>query len=167
MVWFHIELNQTRLRADKWNSEQSQTDRMLRELRSQVDDLTEALSAKDGQLAVLKIRLDEADQLLKSRSAALDEAQKENSRYAPVTTFWSRGHFQFFMNWIQYYLTCWISRIMQDHTKGSSMQSQALETIQDRLREAETALRREQDSYRQMQVLMMSFFFLYIHFSQI
>ncbi|XP_035529374.1 golgin subfamily A member 5 [Morone saxatilis] len=115
------ELNQTRLRADRWNSEQSQTDRMLRELRSQVDDLTEALSAKDGQLAVLKIRLDEADQLLKSRSAALDEAQKEKSR------------------------------IMQDHTEGSSMHSQALETIQERLREAETALRREQDSYRQMQ----------------
>ncbi|XP_076605664.1 golgin subfamily A member 5 [Chaetodon auriga] len=115
------ELNQTRLRADKWNSEQSQTDRMLRELRSHVDDLTEALSAKDSQLAVLKIRLDEADQLLKSRSAALDEAQKEKSR------------------------------IMQDLTEGSSMQSQALETIQARLREAETALRREQDSYRQMQ----------------
>lgn len=115
------ELNQTRLRADKWNSEQSQTDRMLRELRSQVDDLTEALSAKDGQLAVLKIRLDEADQLLKSRSSALDEAQKEKSR------------------------------IMQDHTEGSSMHSQALQTMQERLREAETALRREQDNYRQMQ----------------
>ncbi|XP_045918259.1 golgin subfamily A member 5 [Micropterus dolomieu] len=115
------ELNQTRLRADRWNSEQSQTDRMLRELRSQVDDLTEALSAKDGQLAVLKIRLDEADQLLKSRSAALDEAQKEKSR------------------------------IMLDQTEGSSMQSQALEMIQERLRETELALRREQDNYRQMQ----------------
>lgn len=41
------------------------------------------------------------------------------------------------------------------------MQSQALETIQDRLRESETALRREQDSYRQMQVPMMSFILLY------
>ena len=58
---------------------------MIRELRSQVDDLTEALSAKDGQLAVLKIRLDEADQLLKSRSAALDEAQKDKLRYDPVS----------------------------------------------------------------------------------
>nr|XP_046268366.1 golgin subfamily A member 5 [Scatophagus argus] len=115
------ELNQTRLRADRWNSEQSQTDRMVRELRSQVDDLTEALSAKDGQLAVLKVRLDEADQLLKTRSAALDEAQKEKLR------------------------------IMQNHTEGSSMHSQALETLQERLREAETALRREQDSYHQMQ----------------
>ena len=68
------------MRADRWNSEQSHTDRALREHRSQVEDLAEALSAKDGQLAVLKIRLDEADQILKSRSAALDEAQKERSR---------------------------------------------------------------------------------------
>ncbi|XP_043998182.1 golgin subfamily A member 5 [Gambusia affinis] len=115
------ELNRARLRADKRTSEQSQTDRALRELRSQVDDLTEALSAKDGQLAVLKVRLDEADQLLTSRSFALEEAQKEKSR------------------------------IMQDHTEGSSMQSQALEKIQERLREAELSVRREQDSYRQMQ----------------
>lgn len=45
---------------------------------------------------------------------------------------------------------------MQDHTEGSSMHSQALETLQDRLREAETGLRREQDSYHQMQVFLMS-----------
>ncbi|XP_047466709.1 golgin subfamily A member 5 [Mugil cephalus] len=115
------ELNQARLRADRWNSEQSHTDRTLRELRLHVDDLNEALSAKDGQLAVLKIRLDEADQLLKSRSVALEEMQREKSR------------------------------IVQDHSEGSSVQSQALETIQERLREAELALRREQDSYRQMQ----------------
>lgn len=115
------ELNQSRLRADKWNSEQSVTDRTLRELRSQVDDLTEALSAKDGQLAVLKVRLDEADQLLKSRNVALEEAQKEKSR------------------------------IIQDHSEGSNMHSQALETLQERLREAEQSLRREQDNYRQMQ----------------
>ncbi|XP_034051422.1 golgin subfamily A member 5 [Thalassophryne amazonica] len=115
------ELNQARLRTDKWNSDQSKTDRALRELQSRVDDLTEALSAKDSQLAVLKIRLDEADQLLKSRNATLEEVQKEKSR------------------------------IMQDHTEGSSMHSQALETMQERLREAELALRREQDSYRQIQ----------------
>ncbi|XP_011488373.1 golgin subfamily A member 5 [Oryzias latipes] len=115
------ELNQARLRADRWNSEQAQKDRAFRDLRSQVDDLSEALSAKDGQLAVLKVRLDEADQLLKSRNAALEEAQRETSR------------------------------IMQDHTEGSSMNSQALETMQERLREAEKAVRREQESYRQMQ----------------
>lgn len=78
---FPTELNQARLRTEKWNSDQSRTDRTVRELRSQVDDLTEALGAKDGQLAVLKVRLDEADQLLKSRSSALEEAQTERSRY--------------------------------------------------------------------------------------
>ncbi|KAK5917307.1 hypothetical protein CgunFtcFv8_012209 [Champsocephalus gunnari] len=115
------ELNHARLRADRRNSEQSQSDRMLRDLRSKVDDLTESLSAKDAQLAVLKVRLDEADQMLKSRSAALEEALKERSRIA------------------------------LDHSEGSSVHSQALETIQERLRDAELSARREQDSYRQMQ----------------
>lgn len=36
------------------------------------------------------------------------------------------------------------------------MHSQALETLQERLREAETGLRREQDSYHQMQVYFIS-----------
>ncbi|KAL2099175.1 hypothetical protein ACEWY4_005655 [Coilia grayii] len=115
------ELNIARARTDKWNTDQSRTDRTLRELRSQVDDLTEALSAKDGQLAVLKVRLDEADQLLKVRNSALEEAQNEKSR------------------------------ILQDHSEGNNLNSQAIHTLQDRLREAEAAVKREQDNYRQMQ----------------
>lgn len=75
------ELNLARARTERWNTDQSRTDRTIRELRSQVDDLTEALSAKDGQLAVLKVRLDEADQLLKVRNSALEEAQNEKSRF--------------------------------------------------------------------------------------
>lgn len=43
-------------------------------------------------------------------------------------------------------------RILQDHSEGHSLHSQALHTLQERLREAEAALNREQDSYRQMQV---------------
>ncbi|XP_053088442.1 golgin subfamily A member 5 isoform X1 [Pangasianodon hypophthalmus] len=115
------ELNQARSRAEKWNAEQSRSDRAVRELRSQVDDLTQALTAKDAQLAVLRVRLDEADQLLKARSSALEDAQSERTR------------------------------ILQDHSEGNSLHSQALQTLQERLREAETALNREQDSYRQMQ----------------
>ncbi|XP_050981414.1 golgin subfamily A member 5 [Labeo rohita] len=115
------EVNLSRARAEKWNSDQSRVDRTCRELRAQVDDLTEALSAKDGQLAVLKVRLDEADQLLKARSSALEEAQSERMR------------------------------ILQDHSEGSSLQSQALQTLQDRVRDAEATVKREQESYRQMQ----------------
>lgn len=79
------ELNQARSRAEKWNAEQGRSDRAVRELRAQVDDLTQALSAKDAQLAVLRVRLDEADQLLKARSSALEEAQSERSRYFTAT----------------------------------------------------------------------------------
>ncbi|XP_054652990.1 golgin subfamily A member 5 isoform X2 [Dunckerocampus dactyliophorus] len=118
---FQEELNRARLRADSWNTEQAQGDRALRGLRSQVDDLNEALAAKDRQLAVLKVRLDEADQLLRSRSAALEEVQKEKSR------------------------------ILEDHTEGSSVQSLALQSLQERLREAEQTHRRDEDSFRQMQ----------------
>lgn len=51
---------------------------------------------------------------------------------------------------------------MQDQTEGSSVQSQAFDTIQERLREADLALRREQDSYRQMQVHRMLFIFVHV-----
>ncbi|XP_062851782.1 golgin subfamily A member 5 [Trichomycterus rosablanca] len=115
------ELNQSRSRAEKWNTEQSRSDRAVRDLRAQADDLTHALTAKDAQLAVLKVRLDEADQLLKARSSALEEAHNERTR------------------------------ILQDHTDGNSMHSQLLQTLQERVREAEAGLKREQDSYRQMQ----------------
>jgi len=63
--------------------------------------------------------------------------------------------FSFYMNWLIYYFPCLVFRIMQNQTEGSSMQSQAIETIQARLRDAELALRREKDGYRQMQVLTM------------
>lgn len=85
-----VEVNLTRTRAEKWNSDQSRVDRTVRELRAQVDDLTEALSAKDGQLAVLKVRLDEADQLLKARSSALEQAQNERVRWVSLTIHGSR-----------------------------------------------------------------------------
>ncbi|KFQ58546.1 Golgin subfamily A member 5, partial [Pelecanus crispus] len=115
------ELNKSRERVEKWNVDHSKSDRMVRELRAQVDDLTEAVGAKDSQLAVLKVRLQEADQLLSARTEALEALQSEKSR------------------------------IIQDHSEGSSLQNQALQTLQERLRDADSALKREQESYKQMQ----------------
>ncbi|XP_059951688.1 golgin subfamily A member 5 [Mesoplodon densirostris] len=115
------ELNKARARVEKWNVDHSKSDRITRELRAQVDDLTEAVAAKDSQLAVLKVRLQEADQLLNTRTEALEALQSEKSR------------------------------IMQDHSEGSSLQSQALQTLQERLHEADATLKREQESYKQMQ----------------
>ncbi|KAM7108711.1 golgin subfamily A member 5 isoform 1-T3 [Ciconia maguari] len=118
---YFVELNKSRERVEKWNVDHSKSDRMVRELRARVDDLTEAVGAKDSQLAVLKVRLQEADQLLSARTEALEALQSEKSR------------------------------IIQDHSEGSSLQNQALQTLQERLRDADSALKREQESYKQMQ----------------
>ncbi|KAH0620414.1 hypothetical protein JD844_020838 [Phrynosoma platyrhinos] len=115
------ELNNARARVEKWNTDHSNSDRLVRELQAQVDDLTEAAAAKDSQLAVLKVRLQEADQLLNSRNKALEALQNEKSR------------------------------IIQDNSEGTSLHNQALQTLQERLYDAESALKREQDSYKQMQ----------------
>lgn len=115
------ELNKSREKVEKWNVDHSKSDRMVRELQARVDDLTEAVGAKDSQLAVLKVRLQEADQLLSARTEALEALQSEKSR------------------------------IIQDHSEGSSLQNQALQTLQERLRDADSALKREQESYKQMQ----------------
>ncbi|NXX89821.1 GOGA5 protein, partial [Centropus bengalensis] len=115
------ELNKSRERVEKCNVDHSKSDRMVRELGARVDDLTEAVGAKDSQLAVLKVRLQEADQLLRARTEALEALQSEKSR------------------------------IIQDHSEGSSLQNQALQTLQERLRDADSALKREQESYQQMQ----------------
>ncbi|XP_008110041.2 golgin subfamily A member 5 [Anolis carolinensis] len=115
------ELNNARARVEKWNADHSNSDRLVRELQAQVDDLTEAAAAKDSQLAVLKVRLQEADQLLNSRNKALEALQSEKSR------------------------------ILQDNSEGTSMHNQALQTLQERLHDAESALRREQEGYKQMQ----------------
>ncbi|NXS19913.1 GOGA5 protein, partial [Mystacornis crossleyi] len=115
------ELNKSREKVEKWNADHSKNDRMVRELQARVDDLTEAVGAKDSQLAVLKVRLQEADQLLSARTEALEALQSEKSR------------------------------IIQDHSEGSSLQNQALQTLQERLRDADSALKREQESYKQMQ----------------
>uniref|UniRef100_A0A8C3P0C3 Golgin subfamily A member 5 n=1 Tax=Cyanoderma ruficeps TaxID=181631 RepID=A0A8C3P0C3_9PASS len=115
------ELNKSREKVEKWNADHSKSDRVVRELQARVDDLTEAVGAKDSQLAVLKVRLQEADQLLSARTEALEALQSEKSR------------------------------IIQDHSEGSSLQNQALQTLQERLRDADSALKREQESYKQMQ----------------
>ncbi|XP_032143480.1 golgin subfamily A member 5 isoform X1 [Sapajus apella] len=115
------ELNKARARVEKWNADHSKSDRITRELRAQVDDLTEAVAAKDSQLAVLKVRLQEADQLLSTRTEALEALQSEKSR------------------------------IIQDQSEGNSLQNQALQTLQERLHEADATLKREQESYKQMQ----------------
>ncbi|XP_060036922.1 golgin subfamily A member 5 isoform X2 [Erinaceus europaeus] len=115
------ELDRARASAEKRDVDRSQRDLLARELQAQVDDLTEAVAAKDSQLAVLRVRLQEADQLLEARTEALQASQSEKSR------------------------------IMRSDSEGSSLQDLALQTLQERLHEADASLQRGQESYKQMQ----------------
>ena len=58
----------------------SMHDQLVRELQARELDLTEALKAKDAQLAVLRVRLDEADRRLVSRERNLEEVRLERER---------------------------------------------------------------------------------------
>ncbi len=54
---------------------------MARDLREQNNDVQELLQAKDAQLAVLRVRLDEADHKLKEKQIAAEGAVAEKQRY--------------------------------------------------------------------------------------
>jgi hypothetical protein len=53
---------------------------MLRELQSRESDLMEVLGAKDSQLAVLRVRLEEADKELHNRKLEVDRLQGDRTR---------------------------------------------------------------------------------------
>lgn len=64
----------------------SMHDQLVRELQSRELDLTEALKAKDAQLAVLRVRLEEADKRLLSKEKTLEEVKLERERYGNLQT---------------------------------------------------------------------------------
>lgn len=100
---------------------QSQSDQMVRELQSRESDLMEALQAKDSQLGVLRIRLEEADKQIESKQKSIAGLEGERSR------------------------------ILRDHSDSSGVHGQALDSLQAKLSEVEVTLRREQDSLKQVQ----------------
>lgn len=63
----------------------SQTDTLLRQMRSEIDDLTAALDAREAQNSVLKNRLEEADRQLELLKREMEESVKERERY-PMNT---------------------------------------------------------------------------------
>lgn len=71
-------------RLDHWNSQVSSSDSAIRELQARERDLTAALDAKDAQLAVLRVRLQEADQELTAKRHLVDQLRHENQRCSDV-----------------------------------------------------------------------------------
>lgn len=65
-------------KLDHWNSQISSNDKLVRELREREKDMTAAMDAKDSQLAILKVRLQEADQELLAKQNIIEELTAEN-----------------------------------------------------------------------------------------
>ncbi|KAL3873305.1 hypothetical protein ACJMK2_036441 [Sinanodonta woodiana] len=115
------ELVRLKSKLDEYNRSASNSDQIARELQAREQDLTEALHAKDSQLAVLRIRLEEADREIEKNKKTLQKLQEDRQR------------------------------ILSDHTSSSGVHSQALESLKEKLTEVEASLQREQEAYKQAQ----------------
>ncbi|XP_005099211.1 golgin subfamily A member 5 [Aplysia californica] len=115
------ELSRSKEKLHSQSNSAAMHDQLVRELQARESDLTEALNAKDSQLAVLRVRLDEADRKVSSREQNLEEVKLERER------------------------------ILRDHSDSSGLHGQALDSMKEKLEEVEAALRREQLAYKQAQ----------------
>ncbi|PIK45595.1 putative golgin subfamily A member 5 [Apostichopus japonicus] len=106
----------------KKETQESGTDNIVRQLRSREEDLAEELNAKNSQLAVLRVRLQEADQEIKSKTQQVNDLNGERNR------------------------------ILRDHSDSSGIHSQALDSLKLKLQEAEVEVKREKESYKKLQV---------------
>lgn len=104
---------------EKLNKQLQKEGNLIREFQTREDDLREAMGAKDSQLAVLRVRIQESDQELKEAKERLERFQSENER------------------------------ILKDHTDSSGIQNQVLDDLRARLQETESALKHEQGSHQQ------------------
>jgi len=69
------------LKLEHAQNQMMQQDRIVRGVEEKERDLSEALKAKDSQLAVLRVRMQEADDELNSKTELLRNLTAENERY--------------------------------------------------------------------------------------
>ena len=68
------------IKLEHAQNQMMQQDRIVRGIEEKERDLNEALKAKDSQLAVLRVRMQEADEELKSKTELLRNLTAENER---------------------------------------------------------------------------------------
>ncbi|XP_065067358.1 golgin subfamily A member 5-like [Rhopilema esculentum] len=98
-----------------------QQDRIVRGTEEKEKDLNEALNAKDSQLAVLRVRMQEADEELASKRELVMKLTTENQR------------------------------ILKDHTDSTGLQSVALDSFKDKLEEKEKEYQQVQTDFNKAQ----------------
>jgi len=70
-----------RRKIEQYQSQVSESDKIIRELRAREEDMTESLRSKDSQLAILRVRFDEVDGELNSKRAELNSLKNESERF--------------------------------------------------------------------------------------
>ncbi|XP_042876897.1 golgin subfamily A member 5-like isoform X2 [Penaeus japonicus] len=107
------ETQQLRTQVSGLLSQQSSSDQIMREIQQREMDLMESIKAKDSQLAVLRVRLQEGDHDLQAKDTLIKELQVENKR------------------------------LLEGANESSGLHNHALQTLQDRLAEVQAQLDRE------------------------
>ncbi|KAL5009113.1 hypothetical protein ScPMuIL_014694 [Solemya velum] len=115
------EMVKAKQRLVEYDEYAASSDQRIRDMQAVEADLTEALASKDSQLAVLRVRLEEADRDIDNRRKELQNHQTEKQR------------------------------ILKDHSDSSGVHSQALDSVKEKLREVEDTLKREQEAHKQAQ----------------
>ena len=96
-------------------------------MRAREEDLTESIKSKDSQLAILRVRFNEYEAELKEKKKEIDILRTESDR------------------------------LLKEHSNSSDIQSQAFETLKEKLNDLEINLQREKDAYSQAQVNIFKF----------
>ena len=79
MNFYFSETEKYRLRYENRRNQQNEDyERVRSGFESREADLNEALKAKDSQLAVLRVRIQESDAELQGKTKSLEEVQKQN-----------------------------------------------------------------------------------------
>jgi len=82
------EYNKGKRKLDQYQSQISESDKIIRELRAREEDMSESLRNKDSQLAILRIRFEESDNELKSKRKEIETIRLESERYLiRISTF--------------------------------------------------------------------------------
>jgi peptidoglycan hydrolase CwlO-like protein len=116
------EFQRTKRKIDHFQGQISESDKIIRELRSREEDMSESIKSKESQIAVLRVKFDEVDKELRSKKGELDILKVESDR------------------------------LLKEHSNSSDIQSQAFETLKEKINEHEISLQREKEAYLSAQV---------------
>jgi chromosome segregation ATPase len=75
------EYQRSKKKIEHYQSQISDSDKIIRELRAREEDMSESMRNKDSQLAILRVRFDEIDNELRAKRTELERISKESERF--------------------------------------------------------------------------------------